>query len=138
VKLTVTAPEGTAPGKYGIRVTATPEKGEAAKLDVAVKVKQKSADKLDITGPRLSTTVTRGESHSVNVTLKPNGDFNQRVKLQAKALEGGMKTILEHASVKLDGENRDIKLTVVPSDKTPTGAHTVRVTATPERRSKER
>lgn len=135
VKLTVTATEKAAPGKYEVRVTAKPEKGEATTLDVAVNVEQKSEDRLTLSGPLTSTNVMQGESNTVTVTLRPSRDFHQDVKLDAKALEDGIQCKLQQDTVKLNGENRDIKLTISADKGAGTGTRKVRVTATPAKGS---
>src|SRR5262249_51352625 len=71
VNLMVSADADAEPGKYDVRVTATPEKGKATSIDVEVKVKQKSAEKLSISAPLAGTNVRRGESGAVDITLKP-------------------------------------------------------------------
>lgn len=141
VNLTVAAEDDAAPGKYDVRVTATPQKGKATSIDVEVKVKQKSADKFSVSAPLLGTNVRRGEARTVDITLKPNRDFNQAVKLSAKSQEDGITAKLDQSSVKLNGdqssvklngENRTIKLTVTANKNASTGNRTVTVTATPE------
>jgi uncharacterized membrane protein len=133
VNLMVSADDDAAPGKYDVRVTATPEKGKATSVDVEVKVKQKSAEQLSVSAPLLGTNVRRGESRTVDITLKPSSDFNQTVKLSAKSREDGITAKFDQSSVKLNGENRTVKLTVTAGKDASTGNRTVTVTATPER-----
>lgn len=132
IKLTVAAVDSAAAGKYGIRVTATPEKGDATTLDFDVNVQGKAEDKFDITGPLTSTNVTQGDSNTVNLMLRPSRTFKQTVKLDAKPLEDGIKCSLQDSSVKLNGENREVKLTVTAAKDATAGARKIRVTATPE------
>jgi hypothetical protein len=132
IKLTVAAGDSAAAGKYGIRVTATPEKGDPTSIDLDVNVERKSEDKFDLTGPLTATNVMQGESNTISLTLRPSRDFKQTVKLEAKPLEDGIKSELQDQSVKLNGENREIKLTVSADKNAAAGKRQLRVTATPE------
>lgn len=132
IKLTVAAGDSAAAGKYGIRVTATPEKGDATTIDLDVNVARKSEDKFDVTGPLTATNVTQGDSNNITVMLRPSRDFKQTVKLDAKPMEDGLKCELQDRSVKLNGENREVKLTVTADKNATAGKRQVRVTVTPE------
>jgi len=132
IKLTVAAVDSAAAGKYGIRVTATPEKGDPTTFDLDVNVERKREDKFEITGPLTSTNVTQGDSSTATVMLRPSREFKQTVKLEAKPLEDGIKCEIQDRSVKLNGENREIKLTVTADNNATVGKRNIRVTATPE------
>jgi uncharacterized membrane protein len=135
VKLTVTAAPDAAPGKRIIIVTATPEDGNPRSDELTFNVKASGDSRnagFDITGPSGSTSVAQGSSNNVTLTLKPGKSFKGTVKLEAKSLEGGVKCALDHSSVKLVGETKDVKLTVSADDTAAAGKRTVRITATPE------
>ena len=135
VKLTVTADNDAAPGKRIVIVSAAPDNGNPRTFELNFNVKKSSANTkagFDMTGPSTSTTVKQGDSNHVTLALKPGKDFHQTVKLEAKALEGGLKCALANPSVNLDGANKEVKLTVTADSAAAPGTHTVRITATPE------
>jgi uncharacterized membrane protein len=135
VKLTVTADADAAPGKRIVLVTATPADGNPKTLELNVNVKEsRDTNKVtfDMIGPSGATKVKPGDSNYVTLALKPGKNFKQTVKLEAKVLEGGVKCLLETTSVKLDGDNKNVKLTMTPDNTVETGRRTIRIIATPE------
>jgi len=133
VKLTVSADADAPAGKRIVIVTATPENGNPRTFELNFNVKESSAaskTNFDLTGPSATTRVTQGDNNHVTLALKPGKNFNGTVKLEAKALEGGLKCTLDSTSVKLNGENKDVKLTVTADSDATTGKRTVRITAT--------
>ena len=85
-----------------------------------------------MTGPLTASNVTQGESNTISLILRPARNFKQTMKLDAKPLEDGIKCTLQDQSVKLNGENREVKLTVTADKNATAGKRQVRVTATPE------
>jgi len=132
VKMTVTADDNATAGKHTVRVTATPDKGKATSVDIAFNVKTRSEAKFDMTGPSTTTNVAQGESNHVNLALKPGNDFNQNVKITAKATEKGIKCALDHERVQLHGSNQDVKLTVTADKDAAPGKRIVVVSAIPD------
>jgi hypothetical protein len=145
VHITVEGNKKVAAGKSTVRVTATPEKGDPATLELSFVVKDDSENEsantskggnentFDLSGPKTSTTVAQGERTAVDLTLKPVKNVKQTVKLQARAQEAGLKAMLSDAKVPLDAQSQHVKLNVEAQKDAKPGTYSVHVTATPER-----
>ena len=88
------------------------------------------ASQFTINGPATSTSIKRGETNTVALTVNRGSDFKQDVKLKVEAPAG---VLVEPSSLVVkSGEKGDVNIKVaVATDATP-GEHVIHVTGTPD------
>lgn len=94
VHLRVAVDSDAPPGNHSIHVTAMPEHGTAAHLDVKLHVlEQKDRVKLTLKTPLAAVVLERGESKTIPISVEPYEKYLAEIKLQADAPTGLSATV---------------------------------------------
>jgi len=141
VKMKILVAKETEPGTHTLRVIGTPEQGNATALELKVNVKERAAadnrndNRADdrgftLSGPRTSTTIKRGETKTIDLTMDRKNDFRENVKFSWDAPKDLKVTIEPNAHEAATA--REVRMMVSAPDEAPLGDQTIRVTATPQ------
>lgn len=130
VNLKVNVAKDAPAGEQTIRVTATPDSGKPAFVDVKIKVNEAAGARFNVSAPSGSPNVKQGASHTANLSVKREKSFEQDVKITVDAPKDIRAEVTPSVIHKNDKDDFTVKLDV-DRNATP-GKRIIRVIATPE------
>jgi uncharacterized membrane protein len=133
INLKVAVAKDTTPGEHVIHVVGTPDTGAATSLDVTVKVTERTEKNtsgkttMSIQGPYSATSVKRGESQTIKLTVDGSEKANGEIKMKADAPKGVTAEFTSGSPIR-PADKGVANLHVTADKSAELGDHTIRVT----------
>lgn len=126
-KITFKAEDEAALGDFNVKVTGHPTSGGDAQLEFKLTIVAKDSFTLSV--PRLSTSLTQGETKTVAIGVKRDKNFNQDVALTFGEMPTGVT--LEPAAPVIKHGDAETQVTLTAADDAALGDFAIKVTGHP-------